>query len=154
MQLLCHSCLELGGRASAAASLATAVWVLLLITHTTLNLTASTCWPAPRFSAQDQPGRQLHSKLQSPLAPLQVPVHDPLLCCAAAAAAAGITAEMLQGVSTRLEDVQALLLELVAAETLVVTHSGENDLQALKVGEDGGVWCCAEVVRCRAFCVR
>jgi DNA polymerase III epsilon subunit-like protein len=46
----------------------------------------------------------------------------------------GITAEMLEGVATRLGDVQARFRELVAAETLVVAHSGENDLQALKVG--------------------
>ncbi|KAI3430222.1 hypothetical protein D9Q98_004819 [Chlorella vulgaris] len=45
----------------------------------------------------------------------------------------GITAEMLEGVATRLGDVQARFRELVAAETLVVAHSGENDLQALKI---------------------
>jgi hypothetical protein len=36
-------------------------------------------------------------------------------------------------VTTRLADVQARFRSLVAAETLVVAHSGENDLQALKV---------------------
>lgn len=41
---------------------------------------------------------------------------------------------MLAGVTTRLADVQARLVALVPAETLLVTHSGENDLQALKVG--------------------
>lgn len=41
---------------------------------------------------------------------------------------------MLAGVTTRLADVQARLVGLVPAETLLVTHSGENDLQALKVG--------------------
>lgn len=37
-------------------------------------------------------------------------------------------------VTTRLEDVQAQLRQLVAAETLLVAHSGDNDLAALKVG--------------------
>lgn len=37
-------------------------------------------------------------------------------------------------VTTRLEDVQEQLRQLVAAETLLVAHSGENDLAALKVG--------------------
>ena len=47
---------------------------------------------------------------------------------------AGITEEMLAGVTTTLADVQARLRALVPAETLLVMHSGENDLQALKVG--------------------
>lgn len=37
-------------------------------------------------------------------------------------------------VTTRLEDVQQQLRKLVAAETLLVAHSGENDMAALKVG--------------------
>lgn len=37
-------------------------------------------------------------------------------------------------VTTRLEDVQQQLRTLVAAETLLVAHSGENDMAALKVG--------------------
>ena len=45
--------------------------------------------------------------------------------------------QMLAGVGTRLEDVQARFMELVSAETLVVAHSGENDLKALKVRERG-----------------
>ena len=45
----------------------------------------------------------------------------------------GITAEMLAGVRTRLADAQAAVKGVVSAETLLVAHSGENDLQALKV---------------------
>ena len=45
----------------------------------------------------------------------------------------GITAEMLAGVRTRLADAQAAVKAVVSAETLLVAHSGENDLQALKV---------------------
>lgn len=44
----------------------------------------------------------------------------------------GITPAMLEGVTTRLADVQARFCELVDANTLLVTHSGENDLHALK----------------------
>jgi len=45
----------------------------------------------------------------------------------------GITAEQMSGVSTTLADVQADLLELVAEETLLVGHSLDNDLVALKL---------------------
>lgn len=45
----------------------------------------------------------------------------------------GITAEMLEGVTTRLEDARARVRELVPAETILVAHGGENDLQALKL---------------------
>lgn len=44
----------------------------------------------------------------------------------------GITAAMLAPVQTRLADVQQKFLELVPAETLLVGHSLENDLCALK----------------------
>ncbi|GAQ87994.1 Exonuclease family protein [Klebsormidium nitens] len=45
----------------------------------------------------------------------------------------GITAEMLQDVTTTLQDIQAELLELVSAETILVGHSLQSDLQALKL---------------------
>jgi RNA exonuclease 1 len=45
----------------------------------------------------------------------------------------GIEAAQLAGVTARLEDAQAAVRGVVAAETLVVAHSGENDLRALKL---------------------
>eukprot|EP00887_Chlorella_sp_A99_P005460 scaffold1.g5460.t1 len=54
----------------------------------------------------------------------------------------GITAEMLAGVTTRLDDVQAAFCRLVRAETLLVAHSGENDLKALKARGEGVVCIC------------
>ena len=45
----------------------------------------------------------------------------------------GITAEQMRGVTTRLEDVQRELLELVAAETILIGHSLENDLKRLRM---------------------
>ena len=45
----------------------------------------------------------------------------------------GITAAMLAGVATRLEDVRERFLNLVSAETLLVGHGLENDLHALHV---------------------
>jgi hypothetical protein len=40
---------------------------------------------------------------------------------------------MLEGVTTRLADIQEKILQVVSAETYMVAHSGENDLKALKV---------------------
>jgi RNA exonuclease 1 len=45
----------------------------------------------------------------------------------------GITAEHMAGVTTHIEDVQADLLELIAEETILIGHSLENDLIALKM---------------------
>jgi len=45
----------------------------------------------------------------------------------------GITPQMLAGVTTRLEDVRRRLMELVGGDTLLVGHSLENDLLALKM---------------------
>jgi len=45
----------------------------------------------------------------------------------------GITAAHMEGVTTSLAQAQAALLALVAEETLLVGHSLENDLQALKL---------------------
>jgi len=43
----------------------------------------------------------------------------------------GITPEKLEGVKTTIADVQAKLLQLISADTILVGHSLENDLQAL-----------------------
>ncbi|KAI7741230.1 hypothetical protein M8C21_023840, partial [Ambrosia artemisiifolia] len=45
----------------------------------------------------------------------------------------GITSEMMNGVTTTLRDVQEDFLQLVNKETILVGHSLENDLLALKV---------------------
>ncbi|EEF42034.1 small RNA degrading nuclease 5 [Ricinus communis] len=45
----------------------------------------------------------------------------------------GITCEMLNGVPTSLKDVQEDFLKLVHKETLLIGHSLENDLSALKI---------------------
>lgn len=45
----------------------------------------------------------------------------------------GITREMLDGVETSLEDIQEEFLTLVFKETILVGHSLENDLLALKI---------------------
>ncbi len=45
----------------------------------------------------------------------------------------GMTAERLEGVTTRLADVQKKLQELVTYDTILVGHSLENDMKVLKV---------------------
>jgi RNA exonuclease 1 len=45
----------------------------------------------------------------------------------------GITADMLQDVTTTLEDVREEILMVVSAEMILVGHSVENDLLALKI---------------------
>ncbi|CAO2834274.1 unnamed protein product [Amaranthus hypochondriacus] len=48
----------------------------------------------------------------------------------------GITPEMLNDVSTTLEDIQEVFLKIVYKETILIGHSLENDLLALKVSHD------------------
>ncbi|KAL3791097.1 hypothetical protein HJC23_012082 [Cyclotella cryptica] len=45
----------------------------------------------------------------------------------------GITPTMLEGVNTRLEDVQAGLLSIIEGNDIIVGHSLENDLKALRL---------------------
>lgn len=45
----------------------------------------------------------------------------------------GITPELLDGVDTRLQQVQAAMLRVVGAGDVLVGHSLENDLKALKM---------------------
>ncbi|KAI9921425.1 hypothetical protein PsorP6_001799 [Peronosclerospora sorghi] len=45
----------------------------------------------------------------------------------------GITREIMEATSTRLADIQARFLSLVSADAILVGHSIENDLQALRV---------------------
>ncbi|KAB1203286.1 Small RNA degrading nuclease 5 [Morella rubra] len=48
----------------------------------------------------------------------------------------GITCEMLSGVTTSLKEIQEDFLKLVYKETILVGHSLENDLLALKISHD------------------
>jgi RNA exonuclease 1 len=45
----------------------------------------------------------------------------------------GISAEDLEGVTTSIRDVQAILLSMFTSKTILLGHSLESDLKALKV---------------------
>ena len=45
----------------------------------------------------------------------------------------GITADDLEGVTTSIRDVQAILLSMFTSKTILLGHSLESDLKALKV---------------------
>ena len=45
----------------------------------------------------------------------------------------GITSEDLVGVRTTIRDVQAVLLSMFSSKTILIGHSLESDLKALKV---------------------
>lgn len=47
----------------------------------------------------------------------------------------GITKETLESVSTRLSDVQQYLTSIISQNTILIGHSLENDLNALKVSQ-------------------
>ena len=76
-----------------------------------------------RCSVVDADGATVYDALVLPLAPI----------LDYNTAHSGITAALLEGVTTRLADVQAALLEHCAEETLLIGHSLENDLRALRL---------------------
>ena len=51
----------------------------------------------------------------------------------------GITTEHLRGVATKLRDVQAVLLSKFSSETILIGHSLESDLIALKLAQHRNV---------------
>lgn len=48
----------------------------------------------------------------------------------------GVTAEDLESAAITLRDVQAVLLSMFSAESILIGHSLESDLLALKVSEN------------------
>ena len=51
----------------------------------------------------------------------------------------GITEDQLKGVTTKLRDVQAILLCKFSADTILIGHSLESDLKVLKIVHDNVV---------------
>ena len=48
----------------------------------------------------------------------------------------GITKELMKGVNTTLQEVQAVLLSMFSAKTILIGHSLESDLMSVKVRTD------------------
>ncbi|KAG0334195.1 hypothetical protein BG004_000524 [Podila humilis] len=75
-----------------------------------------------RISVLDESGKTIYDTLVMP----DNPIVDYLTKYS------GMTAERLAGVTTKLKDVQAELKKLVSYDTILVGHSLENDMKALK----------------------
>ena len=115
---------EVGGRGARAAELAphAVVGELLFAVDCEMVRCASGSVLA-RATLVDAAGRVLLDELVAP-------TEDILDYCTRWS---GITPQLLSGVSTRLADVQQRIRRLVPAEALLVGHSLENDLRALKL---------------------
>ena len=96
--------------------------------HSMLALDCEMCYTAvglelTRCSVVDAHGVTVYDQLVLPHAPI-VDYNTQY---------SGISVEHMAGVTTRIEDVQAALLELIAEETILIGHSLDNDLVALKM---------------------
>ena len=96
--------------------------------HSMLALDCEMCYTAAgleltRCSVVDAQGKTVYDELVLPHAPI-VDYNTQY---------SGISVEHMAGVETRIEDVQAALLELIAEETILIGHSLDNDLMALKM---------------------